>query len=208
MKSGYEFAALLVAIIALGAARQAEAQMAHLTLQSEPGEFIGLGQNYDLIYTPSNSSLSAVVMRTLPSGEASELLFVLSGDQTIPFSRLFFSTDALGIPIQPGVFLDAQRFAQPGHPGLDVSLVNRGCNTLFGNFTISQVSFGPDNSIQSFAASFEQHCEGQIPALFGTFTYNAVPEPSTLSLFACVAVVAILAWHKPQRGTAATEGLG
>ena len=60
--------------------------------------------------------------------------------------------------------------------------------------------FGADNSIQSFAASFEQHCEGQIPALFGTFTYNAVPEPSTLSLFACVAVVGILAWHKPQGG--------
>ena len=192
----------------IGRVRHAAAQIAHLTLQSQPGEFIGLGQNYDLTYTLGNSSILAVIRRTLPSGEPAELFFTLSGGQNIPFSRLFFSTDALGIPIQPGVFLDAQRFAQPGHPGLDVSLVNRGCNTLFGNFTISQVSFGPDNSIQSFAASFEQHCEGQIPALFGTFTYNAVPEPSTLSLFACVAVVAILAWHKPQRGTAATEGLG
>jgi len=33
----------------LDAAHHAQAQMAHLTLQSEPGEFIGLGQSYDVI---------------------------------------------------------------------------------------------------------------------------------------------------------------
>ena len=184
----------------IGRARHAAAQIAHLTLQSQPGEFIGLGQNYDLTYTLGNSSILAVIRRTLPSGEPAELFFTLSGGQNIPFSRLFFGTDAVGIPIQPGVYPNAQRadFSQPGHPGLDVSLENRGCNTLVGSFTISQVSFGADNSIQSFAANFEQHCESQIPALFGTFTYAAVPEPSALCLFACVAVFGVLARNKRQ----------
>src|SRR5205807_1408426 len=49
------------------------------------------------------------------------------------------------------------------------------------SFTITDATFA-GNTIQSFAASFEQHCEGQPPALFGTFTYNAnVPVPTVAS---------------------------
>ncbi len=59
------------------------------------------------------------------------------------FALLFFGTDALGIPIQPGFYPDAERadFASPGHPGLDVSFQNRGCNTLTGSFTVHEVAF-------------------------------------------------------------------
>jgi hypothetical protein len=108
------------------------------------------------------------------------------------FALLFFGTDQLGIPIQPGIYglpgNTAQRadFAQPGHPGLDVSFQNRGSNTLTGNFTITNVSFFTDGlgnqQVGSFAASFEQHSEGATPALFGQFNFTAVPEPSTLAL--------------------------
>ena len=107
----------------------------------------------------------------------------------------------LGIPMQTGVYTDAQRadFAQPSHPGLDVSFQNRGCNTLTGNFTVNEVSFFRDFSgnlqIGSFDSSFEQHCEGMTPALFGTFIFqsSAIPEPTTWTMIGLGSIIVVLA---------------
>ena len=167
------------------------APIAQLTLVSEPGDFIGQGGTDNIVYE-GTAEISAQIRRTLPTGEPAELLFVL--DSAAPgnqFATLFFGTDALGIPIQPGLYTDAERadFASAGHPGLDVSFQNRGCNTLIGAFQIDAVSFSQNpDAIETFAVSFEQHCEGAGPALFGRFTYSAaenpasVPEPATLLL--------------------------
>lgn len=186
------------AVSALLLAPQAYATpIAHLVLDSEPGDFIGQGLDFDITYTPNNSAFFfPQIRRTIgPTNEPAELLFVLGTVTSGPdntFALLFFGTDMLGIPIQPGFFPDAERadFASPGHPGLDVSFQNRGCNTLTGNFTVDDVVFSnaaavaTGSPIESFSASFEQHCEGFAPALLGTFSYSAfgVPEPGTLML--------------------------
>jgi hypothetical protein len=172
--------------------------IATLTLQSQPGDFIGQGGTSDITYLPTNGFFFPEVRRTLPDGAPAELLFDLgrvTGDATNTFTLLFFGTDALGIPIQPGIYTNAERadFASPGHPGLDVSFQNRGCNTDTGSFVVTDATFGVgpppffSPTISSFSASFEQHCEGAAPALFGTFTYNAnaqteVLEPGGYSL--------------------------
>jgi hypothetical protein len=182
---------LIISAVTLASAYSLNAQVAHLTLQSQPGDFIGQGGTFDITYTPANSDFfSAQIRGTVGSPpEPAELLFVLgtvTGGADNTFSLLFFGTDQLGIPIQPGFYPNAERadFASPGHPGLDISFQNRGSNTLTGNFTITDVTFGPGDVIETFAASFEQHSEGAAPALFGTFTYdaNAVPEPSSYVL--------------------------
>ena len=168
--------------------------IAHLTLHSEPGDYIGRGGDFDITYTPENSDFFFVfIFYSPPRFLEFQFGTVTSGlDNT--FATLQFSTNQLGIPIQPGFYPDAERapFASPGHAGLVVSFQNRGCNTLTGNFTIDDVTFLPDPSLQSglnvntFDASFEQHCEGNAPALFGTFSFNAgaaaVPEPATSTL--------------------------
>jgi hypothetical protein len=181
----------------------ARADFAELTLQSQPGDFIGQGGTYDIIY-PSDE-ITTQIRRSLPAGPAELLFDVGQATPTNTFALLFFGTDQLGIPIQPGVYgvpgNTAQRadFAQPGHPGLDVSFQNRGSNTLTGNFTITDVSFYTDASDQlqvgSFMASFEQHSEGATPALFGTFTFrsSAVPEPPVLML-AAIGGILVIAW--------------
>jgi hypothetical protein len=186
-------------LIALAAAPQAaRADFAHLTLQSQPGDFIGQGQNYDFTYTSAHSdSITAQIRRSLSNGSPAELLFAVGingSPDPNTFSTLFFGTDALGIPIQPGTYglpgNTAQRadFAQPGHPGLDVTLDSRGSNTLTGNFTINSVSFFRDPTgvlrVGSFDVNFEQHSEGATPALFGHFVFqsSAVPEPSSVIL--------------------------
>jgi hypothetical protein len=177
----------------------ARADVAHLTLDSQTGDFIGQGHSFDVTYTtPGTQTISAQIRRTLADGSPAELLFLV--DQNNPgtntFGLLFFGTDQLGIPIQPGTYgvpgNTAQRadFAQPGHAGLDVSWQNRGSNTLTGNYTINAVTFLRDSSnvlrIATFDVTFEQHSEGATPALFGHFTFQsslaAVPEPSPLVL--------------------------
>lgn len=182
---------LVLGLLALSAVHTSQAQFAHLTLQSQPGDFIGQGGTFDIFYTPAPGQFfSAQVRRTIGSPPApAELLFVMgssSGPMGNTFALLFFGTDQLGIAIQPGFYPNAERadFASPGHPGLDVSFQNRGCNTLTGNFTVTNATFGAGNAIETFGATFEQHCEGAAPALFGTFTYSAqgIPEPSAWAL--------------------------
>jgi hypothetical protein len=169
--------------------------IAVLSLRSEPGDFIGLGQTFDFVYQLPGDAIVAQIRRTLPDQTPAELLFLLdspaAGNQ---FALLFFGTDQLGIGIQPGTYSGAQRsdFAAPGHAGLDVSFQNRGSNTLTGSFTIFDLGFSRDAfgglQIARFDAEFEQHSEGAAPALFGRFQFDAsgsvVPEPGTLFLFA------------------------
>src|SRR5437879_3414925 len=94
---------------------------AHLTLHSEPGDWVGSGQDWDITYSGSDIGF-AQVGRTLNNGDPAFLWFFMNGDSA-NFASLSFGTDQLGIKIQPGIYTNAERasFASPGHPGLDVS---------------------------------------------------------------------------------------
>lgn len=106
-----------------------------------------------------------------------------------------FSTDMLGVPLQVGTYLDAERFPfnAPGHPGLDLTDTGSGFNTLDGQFRIFDVQRNASGKVTSFAASFEifnQPAPTGSPLLGGRVWYNsdaripAVPEPGTWLLFA------------------------
>jgi len=181
--------------------------IAHLTLKSEPGDFIGQGGSFDITYTPLNSmffSVSVLPPAPIPSFVQFVLGTVTSGSDNT-FAIVDFSTTQLGITIQPGLYVDAQRapFANPGHPGLDVSFQNRGCNTLTGSFSVGEAAFSPDGmTIETFAATFEQHCEGFTPALFGSFQFDAsgaslVPEPTGLVLIGLGLGISTLRRRRP-----------
>src|SRR5262245_5125240 len=101
----------VVAVIALGV-HGAHAHTAHLVMQSQPGDYIGGGKNYDLTYTSANSLIFAQVRRTLPSGEPAEIDFILTGIGAMPSTLLLIGTDQLGIPMQLGSYTNAQRADQ------------------------------------------------------------------------------------------------
>jgi len=186
------FKALLTPLlITLALVSGACGQFAELKLQSQPGDFIGQGQTVDILYTPSDSPFFfANIVGFTANGEPDFLDFAFGDPTASPntFTTLDFSTAGLGIPILPGTYglpgNTAQRasFADPGHPGLDVTFQNRGSNTLTGNFIVSDATFFLDANnmfkIGSFDVSFEQHSEGAVPALFGTFTYHSSGVPT------------------------------
>ena len=178
--------AVLVMIL-LPASNMQASPIATLTLQSQPGDSVGQGGTFNEMY-PQPGDFYPLIPQTslIIDGLPSYMYFLLGGDQNITdiFALVDIGTNHLGVPLEPGTYLDAQRAAPAtsGHPGLDISFDHRGCNTLNGSFTITDASYAADGSVSSFAFSFEQHCEGATPALFGTFTYNAnateVPEPA------------------------------
>ena len=67
----------------------ASAQVATLSLQSQPGDFIGQGQTVTINYPPNE--ITAQIRRTLAGGAPAELLFVLGHVTPSPntFALLF-----------------------------------------------------------------------------------------------------------------------
>ena len=53
--------------------------------------------------------------------------------------------------------------------GLSVSGAGRGCNTLYGTFAIHALRVNDFGDLREFHATFEQHCDDEVPALRGTF---------------------------------------
>jgi PEP-CTERM motif len=183
--------ALAVLVLCSAPATALAIPVAHLQMWGDPEDYIGGGLTYDFTYQNPGITISA----TLPPGGGPALAIYIGLDRTalvsaVPVNwdvRLQFSTIQLGLPLQPGTYLDAQRAccAQPGHPGLDVGIHSRGSNTVTGQFTISEFDFDPDELLlRNMVADFEQHSEGLPAALRGHFEYrlSGIPEPSTAAL--------------------------
>jgi PEP-CTERM motif len=192
---------LAVSIVSLvtcvsGFAWTARAESAHLTLQSQTGDFVGDGQDVSLTYTPQNSdNFIAQINESRPNGGLPDWISFIMGtvtgsNSTNTYAMLYFSTLGLNSPLTVGTYDNAQRspFETTGNAGLWVSFQNRGLNTLVGSFTITQLTYYRNSSNQleigSFAVSFAQYSSSTGPGLTGTFSFQglSVPEPSGLMM--------------------------
>lgn len=191
--------ALLIASTLLAAS--SHASVAHLTLSGVPGEYISQGKTIDNVYSSADpllmwnfSSYKNIGTNAVPATDYLSFTFLLDSRLTTDtkYTHLDFSSRGLGLALAAGVsYTDAQRaaFATQGHPGLDVAYDHRGCNTVWGSFTVNELSFKA-GALDTFGASFSQSCGGS-PFMNGTFYYNAsltalpattVPEPGSLAL--------------------------
>jgi hypothetical protein len=152
----------------------------YLSLNSQPGDYVGGGGTYK--FTPADGTFSVT-----NSSSTVNITF-----NTSDFSQ-FWSLD-FGSPqsmkFARGQYVDAQRtpFRSPTRPGVDVGGDGRGCNTDTGQFLVSDFALALDGTVARLAIDFEQHCEGAAPALYGSFRYNsslsAVPRLGVGSAFA------------------------
>jgi hypothetical protein len=137
-----------------------------VSMTSETGDFIGQGQTY--FYGAGDGTFGAT--KNFDNG--------VSVSFTNPSHNwdLDFAAPQ-SVLLAPGTYLGATRwpFQNATEPGLDVSGDGRGCNTLTGSFVIKLVSYGSGTTINAFWATFEQHCEGDVPALRGEIRYNVPP---------------------------------
>jgi hypothetical protein len=142
-------------------------------LVSDMGDFIGGGMNV-------NASGPASVT-VLASTQVNVARFDLedtvgTGQWNAEFAAGSMST------LAPGLFDPAMRypFQTGGRAGLSIDGNGRGCNMLTGKFSVEELARSPDQGITRFSATFEQHCEGGVPALRGVVNFQAtgMPDPS------------------------------
>ncbi|MEV4512080.1 hypothetical protein AB0K00_24315 [Dactylosporangium sp. NPDC049525] len=180
MRSARMAVAVVVAAGLLGPVQIAHAQEASaaiITMTSDPGDAVGLGQGYEL----SRAAGDQITFSFRNDGILYMTVQTAGGQQW----GLDFSAPA-GQQLRPGVYANAvgRGPTAPGVPGMNVSGLGRGCNTLTGSFTIENLVPGPVayyapnlNYLQSLDLSFEQHCDGLEPALRGHIHIAEPPAP-------------------------------
>jgi len=158
----------------------AEAGQTVFHFTSEPGDFIGLGQ--ELTLTPADANFN--VNRNFAGGVS---IFINNFSFPNPPRLIFWFTDfaaPFGVDLMPGAYEGATRFPfnDASVPGLSISGDGRGCNTLTGRFDVLEATYDIiSGEVISFAVDFEQHCEGAPPALFGSVRINSdIPLPVLL----------------------------
>ena len=146
-----------------------------LTMTSDPGDFVGQALSYSYsapatTFSVQNGGNLVRVDTSVPGSPAD-------------FWNLAFQAPA-GQQLQAGTTYQAQRWPfQPSSlAGLEVFGQGRGCNTLTGSFTILGIAYGPFGYLESFDATFEQHCEGATAALRGEVAFGTPAPPPALAL--------------------------
>jgi hypothetical protein len=158
-------AGLLLSLALLSPAARGETAT-FLFLRGEPGDYISGG--------------SALFVGSADGAFTAGLNYAIGVSVSFqaPFPGSFWYLDFAapgGAPLVPGAYEGATRFPfqSLGVPGLSVGGDGRGCNTLTGRFIVHEMVYGTGDEIMSFAADFEQHCEGGAPALFGSIRFHA-----------------------------------
>jgi hypothetical protein len=91
-------------------------------------------------------------------------------------------------PLQPGYYADAQRypFQDAGRNALDFTnlTLQRGCNQVTGWFAVDKIEY-VNGQPSALDMRFEQHCEGNTPALHGqihwVFDLTPLPPPGPIT---------------------------
>lgn len=142
-----------------------------LYMNSEPGDYIG--QGIEQLYTSNDSSITGNLsddgggfFGSAIQGAYDHWWYV---DLTAP----------AGEQLAVGSYENAERypFNSYGHPGLSVYGDGRGCNTLTGRFDVNELQRAATGELLVFEATFEQHCEGGTPALYGRIRIENPPPP-------------------------------
>jgi parallel beta-helix repeat protein len=156
----------LAAVLLLASGFATFAAETSLSMSSDPGEYIGGGQEY--FYAATDGNFAAT--RNYAQG-------VSVSFNTPTYSHWWYMDFAApnGAPLSVGVYPGATRFPfeDPSEPGLSVYGDGRACNTLTGSFEVKEIVYGAGDEIVSFRATFEQHCEGGLSALRGEIRFNA-----------------------------------
>jgi hypothetical protein len=162
-------------LLLAGTAQAQPAASGSLSFSGDSGDFISQGKSWS--YSTSNGDVLNV------SGSASGVHISITGYNG-DWWTLDIAAPSQPIPgtpatLAPGTYANAHRYPFNGSgPGLDLSGNGRGCNQLTGSFTITNAVFGPNAYVQTFDATFEQHCENGTPAARGQVHISNPPAPA------------------------------
>jgi hypothetical protein len=137
---------------------------------SASGDFVGDGQS--MTFTPADAIFRPHYEKE--AGASTSMLVDFQVDDGMWLYNVEFAPP-VNQQLHVGTYTGAQRapFRAAGAPGLNIDAQGRGCNVLYGSFTISALATNAAGKLTKFKASFTQHCEtASAPPLTGTITYN------------------------------------
>ena len=142
-----------------------------ISFYSDDGDFIGGGRQR--VFEPANTSSLGAKM----DGDT-VLAWAVGGPYREGYSFEFAAPP--GEQLEPRNYTGAERlpFRRAGHPGLDVTGENRGCNTLGGRFELRDLAHDGAGNVQRLWVLFEQHCEGNQAAGWGEIRVNVEAPPT------------------------------
>ena len=133
-----------------------------ITLHSDAGDYIGAGRSYE--YTQANAIIRV-------TGTGGHLAVRVNGDEgwsgdfMTPLSKPFLDTGRYdGLALYP--------LNDPAKGGLDWFGQGRSCTAVTGLFKIDHVRYDA-TTLEAIDLSFEQHCQGNAPALHGTLHWDS-----------------------------------
>jgi Divergent InlB B-repeat domain len=133
---------------------------------SQPGNYLGGGRSE--VFSPANSQWKAGAFQ---NGNAVQLTIDSVGPKFSSTWALWFQAPD-GESLQPGRRYAAASFSGPGVPGFYVTGNGSFCGG--GEFTVREVSFGPQSTVLRFAADFVLNCGNPSgPLLTGSVQYNS-----------------------------------
>jgi hypothetical protein len=153
-----------------GTAHAEPATTGSLSFSGDTGDYISQGKSWS--YSTTNGD--ALNVSSSSDSLVSVSVNAYNGDWW------YLDIDApSGQVLAPGTYDAAHRYPFNGTgPGLSLSGEGRGCNELTGSFTIINAVFGPQGYVQTFDATFEQHCEGGGSAARGELHISNQPPPA------------------------------
>ena len=150
-----------------------------LSMTSQPGDYIGQGRSRTM--TPPAWRFLA----NQANGPDSVTVSVETVDSANFTRWTVWLAAPRGQSLQPGTYVNATRaaFRTGSAPGIDVFGDGRGCNNVYGSFTVTQLTLDQQGNVLAFAATFEQHCEQPTaPSLRGLIRVGAVKTDQTASV--------------------------
>ena len=170
---------LLPGLATASPAAAAEPPLSSVTMFSDRGDYIG--QGVSRLFDDRNGAVRV-------SGNRTEVTVSVEGGTRGDYYSFHLAAPA-GTTLARGLYDRAQRtsFRSAGRPGIDISGDGRGCNTTSGRFEVRDISFDAAGVVSRLHLLYEQHCEGEVPALFGEIRLKrsvgagVVAEPSSVT---------------------------
>ncbi len=140
-------------------------------MTGEPGDYI----SYDTAHLWRSGTADRIGVQRQ---QADELSVNVSGSTWEDDFHFTFAAPR-GQTLGKGTYSNAERahFRTGNHPGLDIGGGGHGCNSVTGSFTV--LDYAPD--LSRLWITFEQHCDGHVPALVGEIRYNQ-PRDADLTI--------------------------
>ena len=154
-----------------------------LSMDSEQGDYIGGPYRY-YNYSLEDGVFKAVFDKSKKVIVSFHTPYYINSSEDHSWT-LEFAAPNSG-PLEVGKYMVAENypFRDRTVAGMNVHGDGRGCNTVHGSFDVKEISYGTNHAVNSFWATFEQHCDTQIPELRGEIRFKADAPSSTTDISA------------------------